>query len=250
MSTPLNCVLLQGLSREQRHWEDFPDRLARAIPGLRPILVDLPGNGALFQRTSPDTVEDLVEAVREEVRALKCDPPYLVLGLSLGGMLAWDWMLAYPQEISGIVVMNTSLGGECSLTKRMFPKSFLRLAAAFMRRDALARERAIVHWMSNRRDDTQVLAARWAEYARQCPVSSANVLRQLRAAARFHPGEEQPTRPVLVLSSSADRVTSPDCSLAVAQHHGLLMHSHPKAGHDLPLDAPVWVIEQLARWLV
>lgn len=249
MSSYLNCILLQGLSREQRHWEDFPERLARAIPGLRPVLVDLPGNGALWRENSPDTIEALVDAVRQEVAALDCKPPYLVLGLSLGGMLGWDWSCAYPEEITGLVVMNTSLGGTCPLTKRMFPSAFFRLSSAFLRRDPVARERAILGLMSHRRKDVAALAERWAEYARQCPVSSVNVLRQLRAAARFHPGSEPPSRSVLVLNSGSDRVTSPACSLAIAQHYGLTMHTHPKAGHDLPLDAPVWVIEQLARWL-
>ncbi|EER57837.1 hypothetical protein AcdelDRAFT_4590, partial [Acidovorax delafieldii 2AN] len=39
------------------------------------------------------------------------------------------------------------------------------------------------------------------------------------------------------------------CSLAIARHWQCALALHPQAGHDLPLDAPQWVIAQVQRWL-
>jgi hypothetical protein len=39
------------------------------------------------------------------------------------------------------------------------------------------------------------------------------------------------------------------CSLAIADAWHCALALHPDAGHDLPLDAPQWVIEQVRHWL-
>ena len=54
---------------------------------------------------------------------------------------------------------------------------------------------------------------------------------------------------VLLLASQNDHLVNSRCSLAIADAWHCALALHPDAGHDLPLDAPQWVIEQVRHWL-
>ena len=80
-------------------------------------------------------------------------------------------------------------------------------------------------------------------------MQAANALRQLLAAARFRAPARAPQRPVLVLTSRGDRLVHTSCSEALARAWGSPLARHPGAGHDLPLDAPDWVVAQVRQWV-
>jgi len=79
-------------------------------------------------------------------------------------------------------------------------------------------------------------------------VRASNALRQLVAAARFSASRQTPQCPVLLLGSERDGLVNVQCTRAIAQHWGSPMALHPDAGHDLPLEDPQWVIQQVQRW--
>ena len=93
------------------------------------------------------------------------------------------------------------------------------------------------------------LLTRWAGYRRECPVSNANALRQLWAAARYRAPADRPASPMLVLASASDGLVDPRCSMALAQRWGSPIAIQPWAGHDLPLDDGPWVAMQVEAWL-
>src|SRR5262249_38708200 len=84
-------ILLRGLTRESGHWGGFPALLGDAVEPARIVALDLPGNGALCAQTSPATVEELADACRAELRKACVEPPFFLLGLSLGAMVATAW---------------------------------------------------------------------------------------------------------------------------------------------------------------
>jgi pimeloyl-ACP methyl ester carboxylesterase len=53
---------------------------------------------------------------------------------------------------------------------------------------------------------------------------------------------------MLVLASLGDRLVSPGCSRRIASRWALPIRLHPTAGHDLPLDDPEWVVQQVLGW--
>ena len=73
-------------------------------------------------------------------------------------------------------------------------------------------------------------------------------LRQLAAAARYAPPAKPPATPLLLLASAGDSLVSPHCSERLAEQWKLALRLHPNAGHDLPLDDPDWVVEQIVGW--
>jgi predicted alpha/beta hydrolase family esterase len=48
-----------------------------------------------------------------------------------------------------------------------------------------------------------------------------------------------------VLASRDDKMVSPKCSEDIARYYNANLIEHPSAGHDLTLDDPSWVTEQI-----
>ena len=124
------------------------------------------------------------------------------------------------------------------------------LQLALQWRSADAAERIVLHITSNRANDHRTELEQWACVRRQRPVSARNALRQLLAAARYQASVRAPVAPILLLGSLNDQLVSSQCSQAIAEAWGRPLHLHPFAGHDLPLDDPQWVIDQVLRWVV
>jgi pimeloyl-ACP methyl ester carboxylesterase len=106
MST--NWLLLRGLMREQRHWEGFPARLQQYFPDDGVLLADLPGFGREVQQQSPSRIADITDELRMRWQAERAKGPLRLLTLSLGGMVAIDWASRYPDELSAVVLINSS----------------------------------------------------------------------------------------------------------------------------------------------
>lgn len=246
-NTQPTWVLLRGLIREQRHWEDFPEAMASAFPDQCIVTVDIAGNGARYKETSPHTVAGLMESARHDLQQRGIAPPYHLLAISLGGMIAMEWMVTHPDEITQGVLMNTSLSAFSRFTERLSPRQYRKIINGFLTSDLYERENLILEITSNLRADHADIALRWASYATQYPISRSNALRQLYAAARYKQPYRQPTQPLHLLTSAEDKLVNASCSFEVAKRWGLPIYQHPLAGHDLPLDDAQWVIEQLTQ---
>lgn len=246
MSAP--WVLLRGLIRDSFHWGDFPDALQGAFADAPVLSVDLPGNGERWRERSPLHIAAAVEEARAQLAARGCRPPYRLLAISLGGMVALEWRRRYPQEVDGAVLINSSLGGLNPPWQRLRPRNYAMLLGLLLAPWAVAwRERFVLYVTSNHLGPArrQMLAALWAEHARRCPLAPANALRQLLAAARYRAPQKLEGGPVLLLAGAGDRLVNPACSRRMASHFQWPLQLHPTAGHDLPLDDPAWVIGQL-----
>ena len=240
-------ILLRGLTRECGHWGEFPAQLAARLPGARIVALDLPGNGALHRQRSPTRIADMLPACRAQLRAQDIAGPYHLLAMSLGALLALAWAAAYPQELAGGVLINTSLRGVSPFYRRLRPRSYPALLRVLAGGDSHAREAAILRLTSARADPA--LLETWSALRRRHPVTPRNALRQLLAAARFRVPAQPPAVPLLLLSGAADALVDPRCSAELAARWQLPLCQHPTSGHDLPLDDGPWVAERIAAWL-
>jgi pimeloyl-ACP methyl ester carboxylesterase len=244
-------VFLRGLTREARHWGDFPDRFRAAFAGapgeVHIVTPDLPGNGRRHAESSPSRVEAMMEACRHELRQSGRPPPYHLLAFSLGGMVAVAWAVRHPEECRAAVLLNTSLRPYSPFHQRLRWRAWPTLLGLLVA-GGEARERAILRLTSTRAAELGAVLPDWTAWARECPVSRRNALRQLLAAARFS-APEAPPIPLLLLAGSGDRLVDPRCSRGLARAWGARFAAHPTAGHDLPLDDGDWVAEQVRAWL-
>lgn len=243
-------ILLRGLSRESGHWGAFAEHLRAAWPDARVIAPDLPGNGALYRLRSPASVAAMTEACRAQLQAQGVPPPYRLLALSLGGMVAADWAARHPQELAGGVLVNTSLRGVAPWYWRMRPAnapSLLRLL--LVRKEPRRQEEIVLRLTSRLHPAGDPVVEGWVDLRRRHPVSAVNTLRQLWAAWRFRAPRQRPAVPLLVLASARDGLVDVRCSRRLASRWQLALAEHPRAGHDLPLDDADWVLAQIQHWL-
>lgn len=242
-------VLLRGLVREQRHWEQFPALLAAQLPGDRVLCLDLKGNGLHWQEASPCSIGAMLEGVRTDLAIAGVTGPVSLLALSLGAMTAFEWMSRYPQEIERAVLLNTSLAAFSPFWHRLRPENYGRIVRAVLPGGGHERrERIILEITTNLVADREPYVRRWAGYAAERPVSLRNNLAQLLAAARYRAPANPPCCPVLLLNGAGDRLVNPRCSQRIADIFQLPLVRHPAAGHDLTLDAGAWVAQQVATF--
>ncbi len=242
-------IFLRGLTRDSRHWGDFIDEFKNAFPDHPIVTLDLAGNGHLHQRSSRTRVPDMVRDCRVQLESRGIAPPYHLLALSLGAMVALAWALAYPREIAAQVLINTSFRPFSPFYERLRPANYGKfLQLLLSNAGACEWERAILQMTSNRRD-TSVLPL-WISWRLANPVTPRNALRQLSAAAQFEAPSDAPLVPTLLLASANDQLVSVRCSRVLARQWVCPLVEHPSAGHDVALDDGKWVTDQVRAWLL
>lgn len=245
-------VLLRGLMRDARHWGDFPGQLQQALAVQQVVTPDFAGNGSLHAQASASSVAEMVQQIRAQLGQRGYAPPYRLLALSLGAMVAVAWSEQYPDEIEKMVLINTSLAPYNPFYQRLRPENYPALLRLLLYGSAERRESLILRRTSTLKIYTQqkpAILAQWQAYARECPVTRTNILRQLQAAVRYRAALAAPPMPVLLLAGQQDRLVNVKCSLALARHWHCAIRVHPTAGHDLPLDDGAWVVRQIQEWL-
>ena len=244
-------VLLRGLMREQRHWGEFPALFQAAMAGQNIVTLDFPGNGSLHTLTSATSVEDMAEHCRNHLKQSGHAPPYRVLALSLGAMVAVAWADAHPAELEKLVLINTSLAPHNPFHHRLRPQNYPALLRFLMLGTTAQREALILRITSKQAGTERAtgILEKWVSYARQYPISRSNILRQLMAAMRYRAPDAAPDVPMLLLVGGQDSLVNPQCSIALAKKWHCAIRVHPDAGHDLPLDDGAWVVRQVEGWL-
>lgn len=252
MATKLakNWLLLRGLARESGHWGEFVPLLQNTFPDATINLLDLPGTGKFYQQPSPQSINAITDHVRNVALAQGIlQQPVTLLAISLGAMVAWDWLQRYPQDLCAASLMNTSFANLSPFYQRLRWQSYPQFISLLLSRNSLQREAAILQLVSNRYPNDPRISRAWADIYNQQPMPISNSLNQIIAAARYQPEQHKPQQPVLLLNGLGDKLVSPQCSTAIQQHWQLALRSHPTAGHDLTLDEGEWVAAQLHEWL-
>ena len=243
MNHPAHFVLLRGLWREARHWGEFPGHLQQRFPGALIGTPDIPGNGLRNQEISPATIAGMTDALRQQVNPTQ---PIRLIALSMGGMIAIDWMMRYPAEIEAAVLINTSARPLSPFYHRLRWTAYTHVLRLLFHSRA-ERETDILHLTSNHHLQDSKLLESWRQWRRQNPVSLASARNQLLAAMKFSV-TTKPQQPLLVVTSRADRLVDYRCSRKLAQTWNAYYVEHESAGHDLPLDEPEWLAQSIMNW--
>ncbi len=242
-------VLLRGLTREHRHWEDFPEKLRHCFPGTQIIAADLPGNGDHADLVSPSSIQDMMLFLRNDIASSIASGPVHIIGLSMGAMVAIEWMKSYPLECAASILINTSLKGVSPFYHRLRPGNYHRILYSLFTRDNYRREKTILQMTSNLYPETEQLLQRWVSYADENRVLPSNALRQLLAASRYCAPELRHDTPILLLCSENDNLVNSKSSVSLARKWSLPIETHPHAGHDIPLDDGDWVCQKIKQWI-
>jgi pimeloyl-[acyl-carrier protein] methyl ester esterase len=253
----VHWLLLRGWGREQRHWYDFPEHLRRAVPAEYIVPLDLAGAGSERERWPRPSVPWLARDVARRlqrlpfVRVVEPRPArerdWGLIGLSLGGMVALELCWLLPHRFAHAVIINAS-ARISPARARLERRALGPLSQVLLAPDALEREARVLELTSELPLAERRLHAQHAgKFGPPGRLRGPMLLGQLCAAARFVPPPPDGISAELsFLGSARDRLVSPRCSRDLAHRYGAPYLEHPWAGHDLPLDDPSWVCQQIA----
>lgn len=251
-------ILIRGLIRSRFHWHTFPKILSSYLTKSNIpheiITLNIAGNGARFSEKTPLTIEAMASDACSEIITLLDSSLGLfaheskihLIGISMGGMIASHaakLLLAQGRPPSSLHLINSSFSDIASLLKRFKLQAGLSLAAHLT--SIRQRERCILKWTSNQKETDQYTEA-WINEAHLHPISFRNGLVQLYAASRC-PIPEKPEVLCRVYGSLNDRLVDFECSRLIADKWDVPILIADKAGHDLSLDDPEWLADNISQ---
>lgn len=98
-------VMVHGFAASLHTWEPWAVRFAR---DHRVIRLDLPGHGLTRAPTGyRSSLEGNVAVVEAVTRRLGAER-FVLIGNSMGGAVAWNYALAHPDRLNGLVLVNAA----------------------------------------------------------------------------------------------------------------------------------------------
>lgn len=240
-----NWILLRGLVRGTEHWGSFKDRLQKRFPNDTLEYLDLPGNGRRCAEESPLKISEYVTDLRAHSELVKKGEKFKILSMSLGAMVTVEWMRQFPEEVTQAFLMCTSSSGFSPFYHRFLLNNYLRIPRLLAaQNDVEFVEKSILEMTTNNFQRQQAELSSFVEYSKSFRLKPQNAIRQLLAASRYRFPKQAPGS-VCLIGSYGDRLVSPQCTLEIGKAWGLVPQMHPWGGHDLAIDDPEWVLEQL-----
>lgn len=229
-------ALVQGLGLPGRMWLGLAGGLVKS--GRSVVVPDNRGTGSSDAPLPPyrmaTLADDLAAVLVDAARG-----PALVVGISLGGMIAQHLALRHPRLVGGLVLAATTCGPPVGTLPRLalLPRMFRSLAG-----DARALEELrglLVHPRTLARNPR--LFEEWDRQLAQQRWRWSGFIGQLGAAALHSTGLSlgRIRCPVEAITGDSDRIVHPINSRILAQHiSGAALTVVPHAGHAFPLEAP------------
>jgi pimeloyl-ACP methyl ester carboxylesterase len=241
-------VLMAGYGRSGSSWIPWLERVG-PIP-FRVVLLDHRGTGESARWWRPYTLGTLADDAAAVLRDAAGDAPAIVVGDSMGGMVAQHFALRHPRRIGGLVLSASSARGD--VVSPAFVRSLPLTAAAAMSKDVRVWtrcDRLLVHETKSPSQAHDLLAT-LRQIQRREPYSRVNSLWQA-VAMSFHRTDRRLGAvrvPVEVIAGAGDRVLSPRNSAVLAQ---CLSHARltilPDAGHAIPFEKPMEILYAITR---
>jgi pimeloyl-ACP methyl ester carboxylesterase len=134
-------VLEAGLTGEHRTWDQVLDDLD---PETRVCAYDRANTGASDPAPTPRSALDVVEDLRALLGELDEGPPYLLGGFSFGGIFAQVYAAEHPEEIAGLVLIESNHPDE----DRQFERHLTRAQIAADRKETQSNPEGIDVFLS------------------------------------------------------------------------------------------------------
>lgn len=242
-------IMMRGLGREKGHWGPFLEQFAANHPRDEVLSIDFPGTGDHRDLTSPTSIKGIFSFVRSEaITRARSQGQFKLFAVSLGGMVALEWMRQKPEDLSGCVLVNTSVSNLSPFYHRLRWQVWNQIIRLLKVQSAREREQGIIDILMNKAEAREAALPLWTKIALERPISYKNFFSQLYAASRFSGMDSGAEVPTLILNGLGDRLVDPSCSSRLHEQTAWPICRHPWGGHDLPWDDPQWIIEKVRDW--
>jgi len=230
-------ALVQGLAFPGAMWLWLPKRLA--AEGFTVLVPDNRGSGSSPAPWRPWTLRAMADDLAAVLEYACPGQPALVVGISLGGMIALQLAIHHPTSVRGLVLAATTSGlPHWKLPRPGHLLTLVRSALGRPQMDA-ALQRVLVHPDSRRRDPT--LFDEWDRVLARGGRHPIGVLGQMLAVLTHGTRAALPTIacPTEILAGDTDLIIPPANAEDLARHiPGAALNILPCAGHAFPLEAP------------
>ncbi|MES2715617.1 MAG: alpha/beta hydrolase [Pseudomonadota bacterium] len=229
-------LMLHGVGGGRQAWEVSGTGAALAEAGFTALAADFPGYG-LSAPVQPYDLAGMAGAVIDTLAALGGAPAVLV-GHSMGGMVAQEVVARAPQLVSGLVLAGSSpaFGKPGGDWQQAFLQSRFAPLDAGLGLAGLAAQ--LVPAMVAPGAAPAAIAAAQAMMA---GVPEATYRAAVAALVAFDRRANLPhiTVPTLVITGECDRTAAPEVARKMAERiPGALCHILPGAGHLLNIEQP------------
>jgi len=248
MASKRTWIFIRGLARETGHWGPFLDQFNARFADDEVLPIDLPGAGEFRDEPSPRNIHEIYQFVRAKaLERAQTQAQIHIVAVSLGGMVALEWLSQKPEDLAGCVLINASSKAVSSAIHRLRWQIWAKFAAIVALSSPREREKAILEIIVNSAQGREKALPLWYRLAVEHPIRYATLANQLLAAAQFN---ELPDThvPVLLMCGLGDRLVDPSCSIRMHDKMKWPLVKHPWGGHDLTWDDPDWVIQNIHSW--
>jgi pimeloyl-ACP methyl ester carboxylesterase len=236
-------VLLHGMVGSSRYWDDIAAALS---PTHTVIAVDLLGFGKSPKPADASyTVDEHIAALRRTLERQRLTKPFVVVGHSMGGLLAAAYAQAYPNEVRKLVMLSTPLFKNQGEARRVLSGSKTRIRMMLYGPSA-----RMTCWMMCRlRPLARLLAPL---YLRKVPMKVARdmPLHTWRSYSRsmenilecqVYLDFSKLGMPTTVAYGLQDDLIIPGNINELRTHPNITIHEF-NATHHLPLEAPISIV--------
>ncbi len=205
-----HLVLIEGLGVATWIWEKQAPEFAKHFTT---VVYDNRGVGKSGKPPGPYSISMMADDLAGLLDSLKISKAH-VLGISMGGFIAQDFALRYPQKVDRLVLVSTSAGGPDHVP--MAPEVLAQMFATEGSPRELTRKKLALAYsdsfMQNRREVEHLIDLRLAD-----PQPPHAYMAQAMAGAAFNlSGKAQQIQaPCLIVAATGDRL------VPVANAHNL-----------------------------
>ena len=230
-------VLVQGLAFPGEMWLSLPATLAEA--GYTVVTPDNRGSGRSSKPWRPYRLRTMAEDLAAIIDEISPGAPVVVVGISLGGMIAQELAIRYPEHVKGLVLAATSCGLLSGAWPRLGDALTMVRASLGARGMDEALHRVLVH--PDSRQQRPGLFDEWDRVLAACGRSALGTTGQLLAILTHHSrGALKHIRcPTVVLAGDSDWLIPPGNAAILADRiPNAELQILPRAGHAFPLEVP------------
>jgi pimeloyl-ACP methyl ester carboxylesterase len=240
-------ILIRGLGSSAVHWYAQVPALSQYF---QVIIFDNRGIGRSDDDGEPFTIHDMAEDTVCVLDALHIERAH-VLGVSLGGMIAQEMAIAYPQRVNRLILVVTHCGGVQHIKATDEVLDIIRRLAEEDSLETKTRAATVFFAPMTIKEKGPILRA-FAAASAQYPAGPEIIKRQMLAVAQHNTYDRlhQIQAPTLVIAGDEDILIPPENAAILSNQipHAKLLNV-PGGGHQILIEQPQICNQEIINFL-